>query len=62
MEVVGLDTHGDYESQDYDCERAAEIRALEWDLLEIPPKAIRERPEATVRRVIEWLKVPVPPL
>ena len=62
VEVMGLDTHGDYEAQDYDYERAAELRAIGWDVLEIAPKAIRERPDQTVRRILTWLNAAVPRL
>ena len=55
IEVMGLDSHGDYVAQDYDYERAAAIRRLGWDLREIAPRAIRERPEQTVRDIITWL-------
>jgi hypothetical protein len=52
IEVEGLDTHADYEAGDYDNERAAEVRALGWDLRVVAPKAINERPDATVARLV----------
>lgn len=56
LEMMGLSAHGDYVRQDEDTERAAAIRAAGYDLLEITPRAIRERPKRTVASIIRWLE------
>lgn len=56
LEMMGLAAHGDYFRHDQDTERAGLIRAAGYDLLEITPRAVRERPEQTVRRIISWLE------
>ena len=54
--MMGLSAHGDYHRHDEDTERAGLIRAAGDDLLEVTPRAIRERPERTVRDILRWLQ------
>ena len=56
LEMMGLAAHGDYLRHDEDTERASSIRAAGFDLLEVTPRAVRERPEQTVQRIISWLQ------
>lgn len=58
VEMKGLLAHGDYETQDEDLEREAEIRAAGWDLDCLAPRAIRERPHRTIDRVLRFVETP----
>ena len=60
VEMVGLDAHGDAYRQDYDVERAAALRAAGYELEEVTPRQIRERPDSTIRRLIRFLQTPNP--
>ena len=55
LEIMGLAAHGDYFKQDADTERARAIRAAGYDLLEVTPRAVRERPKKTIDDIITWL-------
>ena len=56
IEMKGLDAHGDYVKQDEDIEREADIRAAGWGLDCVTPRAMRERPKATIERLIRFLQ------
>ena len=58
IEMKGLSAHGDYVTQDEDVEREAELRAEGWEVEEVTPRAIRERPRQTVERIIRFLQTP----
>ena len=58
IEMLGLLAHGNYLVQDEDVERAAAIRAAGWDLAELTPRAIKERPKQTIERLIRFLETP----
>lgn len=56
IEMKGLEAHGNYLIQDEDVEREGDIRAAGWDLDSVTPRAMRERPKATVARLIRFLE------
>jgi len=58
IEMKGLEAHGDYVIQDEDVEREAAIRAAGWDLDCVTPRAMRERREKTIARLIRFLQTP----
>ena len=58
VEMKGLAAHGDYVTQDEDVEREAELRAAGWEVEEVTPRAIRERPRQTIERIIRFLQTP----
>lgn len=60
IEMKGLEAHGDYVIQDEDVEREADIRAADWDLTVVTPRAMRERPARTIARLLEFLQTPAP--
>ena len=62
IEMKGLAAHGDYVIQDEDVEREGDIRAAGWDLDSLTPRAMRERPTQTIRRLIRFLQTPNPSL
>jgi hypothetical protein len=55
IEMKGLSAHGDYVIQDDDVEREADIRAAGWALEVVTPRAMRERPERTITRLLRFL-------
>jgi hypothetical protein len=55
LEMMGLSAHGDYVTHDDDTERASDIRAAGFDLMELTPRAVRERPDRTIRKIVAWL-------
>ena len=59
--MKGLSAHGDYLIQDEDNERESAIRAAGWDLDTVTPRAMRERPAATIERLVRFLQTPTSP-
>jgi hypothetical protein len=55
IEMKGLLAHGDDLVQDEDNEREEAIRAAGWDVRNITPRAMRERPALTVDRLLRFL-------
>ena len=55
IEMKGLSAHGDYVIQDEDNEREEAIRAAGWDLAVVTPRSMRERPDATIARLLRFL-------
>lgn len=55
IEMKGLSAHGDYLIQDEDNERESLIRAAGWDLATVTPRSMRERPTATIARLLRFL-------
>lgn len=58
IEMKGLAAHGDYVIQDEDVERESAIRAAGWDLDCVTPRAVRERREKTMARLVRFLQTP----
>ena len=58
VEMKGLQAHGDYLIQDEDVERESAIRNAGWDLDSVTPRAMRERPDRTIARIIRFLQTP----
>ena len=58
VEMKGLEAHGDYVIQDEDVERESAIRDAGWDLDSVTPRAMRERPDRTIARIIRFLQTP----
>jgi hypothetical protein len=56
IEMKGLEAHGDYRIQDEDVERESAIRAAGWGLDCVTPRAMRERPQQTIARLISFLE------
>jgi hypothetical protein len=56
IEMKGLSAHGDYLIQDEDNERESAIRAAGWELDTVTPRSMRERPEATIARLVRFLR------
>lgn len=55
IEMKGLSAHGDYLIQDEDNERESAIREAGWDLETVTPRAMRERPDRTIDRLLRFL-------
>jgi hypothetical protein len=60
IEMKGLSAHGDYLIQDEDNERESAIRAAGWELDIVTPRSMRERPDATIARLVRFLQTPFP--
>jgi hypothetical protein len=58
VEMMGLSAHGDYIRQDEDTVRGALIRDAGYDLREVTPRAVRERPHETIAEIVRWLQTP----
>jgi len=58
IEMKGLSAHGDYVIQDEDNEREEAIRAEGWELTVVTPRSMRERPDATIARLLRFLGGP----
>lgn len=61
IEMKGLSAHGDYLIQDEDNERESAIRAAGWQLDTVTPRSMRERPGATITRLLRFLGGPNDP-
>lgn len=59
IEMKGLSAHGDYVIQDEDNEREEAIRAAGWDLTVVTPRSMRDRPAATIARLLRFLGGPI---
>jgi hypothetical protein len=59
IEMKGLSAHGDYVIHDEDNEREEAIRAAGWELTVVTPRSMRERPDATIVRLLRFLGGPI---
>ena len=58
IEYDGLESRADVESHDHELERQNEIWDLGWQLRRYSPKALRDRPKETYRKIVRFLDGP----